>query len=50
LHRGKEFARKLSSAIGGYKGALPETYGLSAEELAAMIDDWQQRGGASTVS
>jgi hypothetical protein len=50
LHRGQEFARKLSSAIGGYEGAPPETYGLSAQELAAMMNDWRQRGGASTVS
>ena len=50
LHRGQEFARKLSSAIGGYEGALPETYGLAAEELAAMMNDWRQRGDASTVS
>jgi hypothetical protein len=50
LHRGQGFARKLSSAIGGYEGALPETYGLSAEDLAAMMNDWRQRGDASTVS
>ena len=50
LHRGQEFARKLSSAIGGYEGAIPETYGLSAEDLAAMMNDWRQRGEASTVS
>jgi hypothetical protein len=44
LHRGQEFARKLSSAIAGYEGALTETYGLSAERLAAMMNDWRQRG------
>jgi hypothetical protein len=44
LHRGQEFVRKLSSAIGGYEGALvPETYGLSAEELAATMNEWRAR-------
>ncbi len=44
LHRGHEFARKLSSAIGGYEGGLPDTYGLLAKELAALMNDWRQRG------
>jgi hypothetical protein len=49
LHRGQDFARALASSISGHEGALPETYGLSAEELAAMMNDWRQRAGASTV-
>ena len=44
LHRGQEFVRKLSSAMFSYEGALPETYGISAEELAAMMNAWRQRG------
>jgi hypothetical protein len=44
LHRSHEFARKLSSAIGGYEGGLPDTYGLLAKELAALMNDWRQRG------
>jgi hypothetical protein len=50
LHRGPEFARKLASKISGYEGALPETYGLSAEELAAVMNRWRQAGAPSTVS
>ena len=49
LHRGQEFARKLSSAIAGYEGALPEMYELSAGQLAAMMNDWLHRGGLSTA-
>ena len=47
LHRGQDFARKLSHTISGYEGALPETYGLSAEELVITMNEWRQRGGRS---
>jgi hypothetical protein len=50
LHRGQEFARKLSSAIAGYEGGLPEIYGPSAEQLAAMMNDWRQRADRSIVA
>jgi hypothetical protein len=49
LHPGQEFVRKLSSAVSGYEAALPETYGLSAEELAAIMNDWRGREGPLTV-
>jgi hypothetical protein len=49
LHRGQEFTRKLSSAIAGYDGGLPEIYELSAEQLAAMMNDWRQREGLSSA-
>ena len=45
LHRGQEFVRKVAVAIGWHQGALPDTYGLSAEELAAIMNDWRQRRG-----
>ena len=50
LHRGQEFVRKLAVAIGWHQGALPDTYGLFAEELAAMMNDWRQHGGPSISS
>ena len=49
LHRGQEFVRKLAVAIGLHEGALPETYGLSAEELAAMMNDWRVRARRPAV-
>jgi hypothetical protein len=42
-----ELARKISSTISGHEGALPETYGLSTEELAALMNEWRQCAGAS---
>jgi len=43
LHRGQQRLRKISSAISGYEAALPGTYGLKAEDLAALMNDWRQR-------
>lgn len=49
-HRGREFLRKLSSAIAGYEAALrPEIYGLSAEQFAALMNDWREHRGPSTA-
>ena len=45
-YRQQRFARKLSSMIGGYEGALPDTYGKTAEELAALMNEWRQRAVA----
>jgi hypothetical protein len=39
LYRQHEFARKLCSSIGGFEGALPDTYGMSAEKL----NEWRRR-------
>lgn len=49
LHRGQKYLRKISSAISGYEGALPDTYGLKAAELAALMNDWRQRYVPSTA-
>ncbi len=43
LHRGRETLRKINSQIVGFEGALPDTYGMSAEKLAAILNDWRQR-------
>jgi hypothetical protein len=34
-------ARSFSKALTGAEGALPDTYGLSAERLAAVLNDWR---------
>lgn len=35
-----KFGRSLARAIAGCEGALPHTYGLCAEELAALLTKW----------
>lgn len=36
-------ARKISRSLVGLDGALPDTYGMSADELAALMNDWLER-------
>jgi len=31
------FARKIA----GYEGALPDTYGMSADQLADLLNNWK---------
>jgi hypothetical protein len=50
LHHGQEFARKFASTISGYEAGLPDTYGLSAEELAATLNEWRERASPPAVS
>jgi hypothetical protein len=33
----------LSSSVAGVEGCLPDTYGLSAEELAGVMEAWRTR-------
>ena len=42
--------RGLNRAVTGYDGGLPDTYGLRADQLAALINDCKQRCGASPGS
>ena len=36
--------RRAARAIGGYDGgALPDTYGMTAVDLAALMNDWRDR-------
>jgi hypothetical protein len=35
--------RKINTAIVGATNALPETYGLKAQELADLMNDWRHR-------
>ena len=37
-----EIARQLV----GVEGGLPDTYGMKAEELASLLNDWRQRYGS----
>jgi hypothetical protein len=41
----KQFAtaRKFMRKASGYEGALPDTYGMPAEQLAALLNDWRTR-------
>jgi hypothetical protein len=50
LHQGQEFVRKFASTISGYEAGLPDTYGLSAEELAATMNEWRVRASPPAVS
>jgi hypothetical protein len=34
---------KLNAAVAGYAAGLPDTYGLSADELAALMTSWRSR-------
>ena len=38
-HGGHSALRKLSIGLTGFDGALPDTYGLSAERLVAIMED-----------
>ena len=40
----------LNRAVTGYDGGLPDTYGLRADRLAALMNDWKQRYGISPGS
>lgn len=33
----------LSRSVAGAEGAVPDTYGLSAQELAHVLDMWRAR-------
>jgi len=38
-----EVARRAARRIGGVDGALPDTYGMSAEDLAALMNEYLNR-------
>jgi hypothetical protein len=41
--RARQFARTLA----GFDGALPDTYGMRAEDLATLLNDWRKRHAAA---
>lgn len=45
LHRS---LRKLNSRIGGFEASLPDFFGNSAEELAALLNEWRMRSETAT--
>jgi hypothetical protein len=36
-------ARRFSAGLAGTEGALPDTYGRSAESLAELLNEWRRR-------
>ena len=43
-------ARALASALTGTEAALPDTYGYTAEALAALLNDWRARATRAGAS
>jgi hypothetical protein len=41
-YRAAPRARKLASALTGYEGALPDSYGMSLEDLASLLNEYRQ--------
>jgi hypothetical protein len=41
-YTGQRAGRALATAISGVEGALPDTYGRSAEALAELLNDWRE--------
>jgi hypothetical protein len=37
----RQKAREMSRSIAGCEGALPDTYGMSAEKLAELMNNWK---------
>ena len=40
-------ARRMAHLLAGGDGALPDTYGMRAEELASLMESWRQRFSSS---
>jgi hypothetical protein len=40
-------ARLVASVIAGYEGALPDTYGMRADQLADLLNEWKAKFDAS---
>jgi hypothetical protein len=43
LQQGRALAREAAALLEDCEGALPGTYGLSAEELAQVMEEWRRR-------
>jgi hypothetical protein len=46
--RGRK-ARAVANALTGGEGGLPDTYGRSAKELAALLNEWRARYSAGVT-
>ncbi len=42
-YEGQEAGRKVALAISGVEGALPDTYGKKAEDLAEIMNEWKSK-------
>jgi hypothetical protein len=42
-YTGARAMRRLSRAMAGAEGALPDTYGRKADDLARLMNDWRAR-------
>ncbi len=40
---GQRLGRKISSGLTGVEAALPDTYGMYAEDLANLLNDWRTK-------
>ncbi len=43
---GYSTGRKIAAWLAGYEGALPDTYGMSCGELAALLNRYKERASA----
>lgn len=48
-YRPAEKTRALSHSMSGYESALPDTYGLKAEELAQIMEHWRANSQNSPI-
>ena len=40
---GRETGRKISFTLGGVEAVFPDLYGMKAEDLAALMNEWRER-------
>jgi len=40
-------ARRIASWLTPYEGAMPDTYGMSCEDLAALMNECRERANAT---
>ncbi|WNM18101.1 STM3941 family protein [Flavobacterium capsici] len=41
-----ETGRNISKHLAGYEGALPDTYGMKANKLAELMNEWKRKYGS----
>lgn len=42
-HHSYEWIKKANRMVGDFEGGLPDTYGLSADELVRLLNEWRER-------
>lgn len=48
-HPVNERMRALARSVSGHDAVLPDTYGMSAEDLAVLMDGWRARYGRTSA-